>query len=149
LINISLKQIVQTHNSKLRFLPHEARRRVETPLCMLTGGLVGMATTSGAGNEPIRAADIRAAVGISHEVSNVAFVAGGDAVARVKSSHRIIETTTIAVAQRFRTDSTLVGVFEFLLLLLSTATFLVFRFLGIPAFLAESNFFRRNSFVGE
>ena len=98
---------------------------------------------------PTRAFWIRTAGGIPYEVSNVALVTGGDAVAFVKPSRRIVEASTIAVAQGFRTDAALVCVFEFLLLLLSTATFLVLGLLGIPALLAEGNLFWRNPLVGE
>ena len=88
---------------------------------------------------------------IPHEVSDPTFVTEWNAVTFVKSSRRIVEasTLTIAVAQVLRTHSTLVGVLEFILLLLTTSTFQVLRLLGIPTFLAESKFFRRNPLVRE
>ena len=88
---------------------------------------------------------------IPHEVSDPTFVTEWNAVTFVKSSRRIVEasTLTIAVAQVLRTHSTLVGVLEFILLLLTTSTFQVLRLLGIQALLAEGNLFWRKSFVGE
>ncbi len=79
---------------------------------MSLASLVEVPASSRAGNVPIRAANITAATSITHEVSNVALVAGGYAVAFVKSGHRIVETSTltIAVAKVLRTDSALVGV---------------------------------------
>jgi hypothetical protein len=43
----------------------------------------------------------------------------------------------------------LVGVLEFLLLLLSAAAFLVFQLLGIPSFLAERNLSWSHSLIGK
>jgi hypothetical protein len=98
---------------------------------------------------PTQAFWIRTAGGIPYEVSNVALVTGGDAVAFVKASRRIVEAPPIAVAKVLRTDSALVGILEFFLLLLSIATFLVLRFLGIPSFLAERNLGWGHPLVGK
>ena len=82
-------------------------------------------------------------------MSNVALVTGWDTVALVKAGRSIVETSTIAVTEFLCTDSAHVGILKFLLLLLTTSSFLVLRLLGIQALLAEGNLFWRKSFVGE